>query len=214
MSQPEPPTRHPEATMTPAVLDQPAASASSASSAATTDILAPLRFFYGLGSESPRVTFLDPDEMPEPAHHLLVHQSDMTGRLRDYHHSEITLDVHAKSRIGNYLVRASVLKSKSEGMPVEFGAIGIHLDGFDDGARELILEGKVPLGGIITQRGIGHLSRPCGYFRIEIDHRLATLLGGWEGQTLYGRCNTLHHADGSALAEVVEVLPAERVGRE
>ena len=208
MSQPEPPTRTSEAAM-PAVLDHPAASAAS-----TTDILAPLRFFYGLGSESPRVTFLEADALPEPAHHLLVHQIDMTGRLRDYHHTEITLDVHAKSRIGNYLVRASVLKRKSDGVPVEFGAIGIHLDAFDDEARQIILDGKVPLGGIITQRGIGHTSRPCGFFRIEIDHRLATLLGGWEGQTLYGRCNTLHHADGSALAEVVEVLPAEKEGRE
>ncbi|MEZ0275652.1 MAG: hypothetical protein ACAH88_12170, partial [Roseimicrobium sp.] len=59
----------------PAVLDHPAASAAS-----TTDILAPLRFFYGLGSESPRVTFLEADALPEPAHHLLVHQIDMTGR--------------------------------------------------------------------------------------------------------------------------------------
>lgn len=200
----------------PAILDQisSAVMSASAASASATDILAPLRFFYGLGSESPRVTFLDAGDLPEPAHHLLVHQSDMTGRLRDYHHTEITLDVHAKSRIGNYLVRASVLKRKSDGVPVEFGAIGIHLQDFDEGARELILEGKIPLGGIITQRRIGHISRPCGFFRIEIDHRLATLLGGWEGQTLYGRCNTLHHADGSALAEVVEVLPAEKEGRE
>lgn len=189
----------------PAVLTPSPEAASSA-----TDILAPLRFFYGLGSESPRVTFQDAGTLPEPAHHLLVHQSDMTGRLGQHHDCEITLDVHAKSRIGNYLVRASVLKRRTDGEPVEFGAIGIHLDGFDDDARQMILEGKVPLGGILTQRSIGHLSRPCGYFRIEIDHRLASLLGGWEGQTLYGRCNVLLHADGSPLAEVVEVLPAEK----
>ncbi len=181
-----------------------------ASSASGTDILAPLRFFYGLGSESPRVTFLPPDDLPEPAHHLLVHQSDMTGRLREHHHSEITLDVHARSRIGNYLVRASVLKRASDLIPVEFGAIGIHLDGFDPEAREIILGGKVPLGGILTQRRISHLSRPCGFFRIEIDHRLATLLGGWEGQILHGRCNVLLHGNGTPLAEVVEVLPEER----
>lgn len=203
MSLQDPPPRHPEESMPPAVLDQPAATA-------TTDILAPLRFFYGLGSESPRVTFLDADALPEPAHHLLVHLSDMTGRLRDFHHSEISLDVHAKSRIGNYLVRASVLKRQSDDVPVEFGAIGIHLDGFDDDSRELILGGKVPLGGIITRNGVSHTSHPCGFFRIEIDHKLATLLGGWEGQTLFGRCNVLLHGDGSPLAEVVEVLPAEK----
>jgi hypothetical protein len=185
----------------------PATLAPPARTPAGTDVLAPLRFFYGLGSESPRVTFVQPEEMPETERNLLVHDLDMTGRLREFHHSVITLDVHAKSRIVNYLVRCSVLKRATDGAPVEFGAIGIHLDGFDDEARDLILGCHVPLGAILTSRNIPHTSHPSGYFRIEIDHRLATLLGGWEGQTLYGRCNELRHGNGSALAEVVEVLP-------
>lgn len=176
-------------------------------SPAHTDILAPLRFFYGLGSDSPKVTFLKAEQLPEVERSLLVHDRDMTGRLREFHGCDITLDVHAKSRVGNYLVRASVLKRSSDGAPVEFGAIGIHLNDFDEEAQQLILECHVPLGAILTQRGIAHTSHPSGYFRIEIDHRLATLLGGWEGQTLYGRCNELRHGSGAALAEVVEVLP-------
>jgi hypothetical protein len=174
---------------------------------ASTDIIAPLRFFYGLASESPKVTFLPAEELPRIERRLLVHDLDMTGRLREFHKCVITLDVHAKSRIGNYLVRASVLTRATDQAPVEFGAIGIHLDGFDDEARDLILGCHVPLGAILTGHNIPHTSHPSGYFRIEIDHRLATLLGGWEGQTLYGRCNELRHGDGSALAEVVEVLP-------
>lgn len=176
-------------------------------SAAQTDILAPLRFFYGLGSDSPKVTFLPPEELPETERKLLVHDLDMTGRLREHHNSVITLDVHAKSRIGNYLVRCSVLKRATDGMPVEFGAIGIHLNDFDGDTQDLILGCQIPLGAILTSRNIPHTSHPSGFFRIEIDHRLATLLGGWEGQTLYGRCNQLRHGGGAALAEVVEVLP-------
>lgn len=190
-----------------ATVASPSPSAPSATGAATTDILAPLRFFYGLGSESPRVTFLPADQLPDTERKLLVHDRDMTSRLREFHDSVITLDVHAKSRIGNYLVRCSVLKRVTDMAPVEFGAIGIHLNGFDDESRDLILGCHVPLGAILTQRNIPHTSHPSGFFRIEIDHRLATLLGGWEGQTLYGRCNELRHGDGSALAEVVEVLP-------
>jgi hypothetical protein len=172
-----------------------------------TDVLAPLRFFYGLASNDLHVTFVEPEEMPETDRWLLVHESDMTPRLAEHHGCEITLDVHGKSRIGNYLVRASVLRKATDSSPVEFGAIGIHLNGFDDEARQLILEGHVPLGGLLRRRAIPHTSHPRGFFRIVIDHRLANLLGGWEGQTLYGRCNELRHADGSALAEVVEVLP-------
>ncbi len=188
----------------PAILEAPAPLMQNE---ANTDILAPLRFFYGLASESPKVTFLPGAELPETERRLLVHEKDMTGRLREFHNCVITLDVQAKSRIGNYLVRASVLKRVTDGAPVEFGAIGIHLDGFDDETRDLVLGCHVPLGAILTQRHISHTSHPSGYFRIEIDNRLATLLGGWEGQTLYGRCNELRHGDGSVLAEVVEVLP-------
>ena len=175
--------------------------------AARTDVLAPLRFFYGLASQDLRVTFVKPEDMPADARWLLVHDSDMTPRLAEHHRCEIGLDVHAKSRIGHYLVRASVLRRDTDGAPVEFGAIGIHLGGFSEEAQRLVLEGHVPLGGILQQLQVPHTSHPSGYFRIVIDHRLASLLGGWEGQALYGRCNELRHANGEPLAEVVEVLP-------
>ncbi len=171
------------------------------------DILAPLRFFYGLSSNDLKVAFVQPDEMPATDRWLLVHESDMTSRLAEHHKSEIALDVHARSRLGNYLVRASVLKRQADAAPVEFGAIGIHLDGFSEEAQRLILEGKVPLGGVLQKLNVPHTSHPKGYFRIVIDHRLADLLGGWEGQALHGRCNELRHANGTPLAEVVEVLP-------
>ena len=66
--------------------------------AARTDVLAPLRFFYGLAHESPHVTFLDAAALPPAERWQLVHDYDMTGRLREHHGSEIVLDVHAKAR--------------------------------------------------------------------------------------------------------------------
>lgn len=174
-----------------------------------TDVLAPLRFFYGLASQDLRVTFVKPEELPEKARLLLVHDRDMTPRLAEHHRCEIGLDVHARSRVGNYLVRASVLRRKTDNVPVEFGAIGIHLGGFSEEAQQMIMQGHVPLGGILLRLKVPHISHPSGYFRIVIDHRLAGLLGGWEGQSLFGRCNELRHANGAALAEVVEVLPDE-----
>lgn len=172
------------------------------------DILAPLRFFYGLASQDLRVTFIEPDQIPPVECHLLVHESDMTPRLAAFYHTPIKLDVHARSLVGpSYLVRAVILRKSSDDTPVEFGAIGIHLDRFDGGVRDAILAGVIPLGGILHQRQIPHSSHPSGYFRIETDHRLASLLGGFDGQQCYGRCNTLRYPDGSPIAEVVEVLP-------
>lgn len=174
---------------------------------ARTDVLAPLRFFYGLSSRDLRVEFVDPASLPGAERWLLAHDTDMTPRLAEHHRSDIALEVHAKSRVGDYLVRTSVLRRVSDGAPVEFGAIGIHLGGLGGEACRLVLEGHVPLGGILQRLNVPHTSHPSGFFRIVIDHRLASLLGGWEGQTLHGRCNELRHAGGAALAEVVEVLP-------
>lgn len=171
------------------------------------DHLAPLIFFYGLGSARPHVTFIEPDDMPDEERHLLVHDTDMTPRLREHHDSDIDLDVHAKGKIGDYYVRASVLRRSSDAKAVEFGAIGIHLELLPEMARKLVIEGRRPFGGILEEQAVPHSSHPRGYFRIVIDHRLAELLNANEGETLYGRCNELRHGSGRILADVVEVLP-------
>ncbi len=171
------------------------------------DILAPLIFFYGIGSVRPRVTFVAPEELAEQERGLLVHEHDMTSRLREFHGCDIDLDVAARARIGNYLVRASILHRHSDGKPVEFGAIGIHLDFLPEEAQKLVLEGHVPFGAILERFQVPHSSHPRGYFRISVDQRLADLLGATSGQRLFGRCNELRHGSGRVLADVVEVLP-------
>jgi hypothetical protein len=171
------------------------------------DILAPLIFFYGIGSTRPRVTFVEPDALADQERHLLVHDRDMTPHLREFHASEIDLDVAARARIGNYLVRASVLHRRSDGKPIEFGAIGIHLDLLPEEAQQIVLEGLVPFGAILEKYQVPHSSHPRGYFRIAVDARLAELLGATSGQILFGRCNELRHGSGRVLADVVEVLP-------
>lgn len=171
------------------------------------DHLAPLVFFYGIGSARPRVTFIPAEDLPSHERWLLDHDIDMTPRLREGHSSEIDLDVHAKARIGDYLVRASVLNRRSDGRPVEFGAIGIHLDLLPEEARALVIEGRVPFGAILEQHAVPHSSHPRGFFRISVDARLAELLGATSGQILFGRCNELRHGSGRVLADVVEVLP-------
>ena len=171
------------------------------------DHLAPLVFFYGLGSARPRVTFIPAEQLPADERWLLAHDGDMTSRLAEFHKSEIDLDVHAKQKVGEYLVRASVLNRRSDGIPVEFGAIGIHVDVLPENAQKLVIEGHVPLGGILERECVPFTSHPSGFFRISVDSRLAELLGATAGQVLYGRCNELRHDDGRVLADVVEVLP-------
>jgi hypothetical protein len=171
------------------------------------DILAPLRFFYGLASRELPVTFLDPEALPEREGQLLVHDQDMTSRLARFHGSALTLDAQASTRMGDYLVRCSVLRRQDTNAPVEFGAIGIDMGCFAAEPKQRILEARIPLGGVLQQYSIPFTSHPRGYFAIVIDHRLEELLQGESGQVLYGRCNELRQPDGRVIAEVAEILP-------
>ncbi|MGK0187081.1 MAG: chorismate-pyruvate lyase [Verrucomicrobiales bacterium] len=171
------------------------------------DLLMPIQFFYLRDNRLvPPVEFIEGGEMPEPYAKLLVHQSDMTPRLGAFHKSEIGLDVldHEESR--EYLMRAVVLRD-SEGKPVEFGAIGIRLEVFNESLRKQIVNAEGPLGGLLAQHDFPHSSSPKAYFSVIADQYIADQLACQLGTVLYGRCNALLGNDGITFADIVEILP-------
>lgn len=186
--------------------------ATSPSSAQQLDLLMPLAFFYGrLELDLPPLEFLEESAIPEPQQHLLVHQSDMTPRLHQHHVHAPALTVVTVERTDDYLIREVVLTC--EGDPVEYGAIGIHLEGFPSHVQQMIREGSSPLGSILESEGIPHLSAPRGYFALAADEHMARLLDTVPGTRLYGRSNVLSHSDGTAFADIVEVLPPGKDGK-
>ncbi len=173
------------------------------------DLLMPLHFFLG-GASGFDVSFIPGAEMPEPFRCLLVHDSDMTSTLSEFHRAEIGLTVRRQEVSADFIMRAVVLDKEGSGgarEPVEFGAIGIRLEPFSEPVREMIRAGERPLGWILKEKGIPHGSHPRGYFRIRVDEHLAELLGAPEGSRLYGRSNVLRDAEGIDFADIVEILP-------
>ncbi len=172
------------------------------------DLFMPLEFFYASRAEPmPCPRLIPGSDMPAPYQHLLVHESDMTPRLRDFHGSPIGLRVVERQLSEDYVMRLVVLDRQTDQRPVEIGAIGIQLEGFPAAARADILAGQIPLGGLLEAHGIQHESAPKAYFTIPADAFLADLLGATVGAQLYGRCNALSHHDGLVFADIVEILP-------
>ncbi len=103
------------------------------------DLLMPLLYFYNQDElPLPPVEFHDGAELPQPQRSLLVHKSDMTPTLRKHHASDITLEVVQAEMSDDYVMRQVVLHRASDGAPVEYGAIGIQLEGFPDKVKRLI----------------------------------------------------------------------------
>ncbi|MFT4638473.1 MAG: chorismate-pyruvate lyase [Verrucomicrobiales bacterium] len=170
--------------------------------------LAPLTSFYNkAGGEFPEVAFIHGEAMPEPYKHLLVHHSDMTPRLQDFHRTPLALEVMALEIEEPVLTREVILRRGGDQRPVEFGAIQIHLNLLPPNVAQPVREAKRPLGGILGEEKFEHLSAPRGYFRTRADALMGKLLGATFGETLYGRCNVLALMNGKVFAEIVEILP-------
>ncbi len=168
----------------------------------------PLDEFYARsGQPLPPLQQIDGEEVPEPYKTLLVHQSDMTSTLENFHRQSIHLRVLGRKRCGDEYFREVVLHLDDTEKPVEFGAIKIHLDRFPAPARQLILDERWPLGHILKDCAVAYTSRPKAFLRLASDKLINSVLGLTGAHVLFGRRNTLSDAAGQSLAEIVEILP-------
>lgn len=171
-------------------------------------LLYPLDDFYARGGLIvPRVTEVEPDDVPEPYRALLVHDHDMTPTLERFHGERIHLKVIGRQLNGEALSRLVVLTLDQSLRPVEFGAIVIHLQHFPPEARQAILECRTPLGTILADYHVEHQSRPRGFIRVTSDPLIKGAMELTGSQPLYGRRNVLSGPGGAVLADVVEILP-------
>jgi len=175
------------------------------------EMLQPLDEFYlEAGQPMPEIASISGEEVPQPYRALLVHEGDMTPTLEKFHGARIFLKVLNHKRSGSALLREVVLLCEGTSRPVEFGAIRINLKLFPKDAQNEILEGRLPLGGILAKHAIQHSSRPMGYLRVESDDVIGPALGLHGSTVLFGRRNTLLDSKKRPLAEIVEILPPEK----
>lgn len=172
------------------------------------DLLYPLSEFFNPGESAPLAELESGGgRMPEPFRSLLVHDTDMTSTLEDYHGEKLELRLVDKMHHGTDLFRQVVLMGKSSGRPREFGAIRIDLSHFEPEARQRILEERQPLGSVLAEFEVIYSSHPRLFFHVTADARMQEIFCLEGARLLYGRQNILATPDGAPLAEVVEILP-------
>ena len=159
------------------------------------------------GEAAPVIDRVEPGEVPEPYHSLLVHQTDMTSTLEKFHGEALHIEVLARDVRKNEYCREVALVLDRTKKRVEFGAIKIMLDLFPAEARQEILRAQQPLGRILNLFNIPFASRPGAFLRLESDKFIDTALQLRGPQLLYGRRNSLLDSRERPLAEIVEILP-------
>lgn len=176
------------------------------------EVLAPLADYYAaIDKPLPQVGLVTPAQIPTDLRRLLVHTRDMTPTLEAFHGQTLMLRVLRKAMNGRVLERAVVLCPATTVPAVAFGAIQINLNVFGLAPRQAILASHVPLGAILRDHMIDHVSHPSGYFTVESDDVINDALGLDACHVLYGRHNQLSGEDGQPLAQVVEILPPSKL---
>jgi len=159
------------------------------------------------GETAPAIDRVEPAEVPEPYHSLLVHKTDMTSTLEKFHGETLHVEVLTRDVRENEYCREVVLVLDGTQKRVEFGAIKIMLDLFPAEARQEILRAQQPLGRILNTFNIQFSSRPGTFLRLTSDKFIDTALQLQWPQLLYGRRNSLVDSRERPLAEIVEILP-------
>ncbi len=164
-------------------------------------------FYRERGEVLPAIGRVESQEIPEPYKSLLVHNGDMTSRLQAFYGDTIHIQLLARHTHDNEYFREVVLLLNGVKKPVEFGAIKIILDLFPTEAQKEILKEHRPLGQILKDFNIPHLSRPKSYLAVTSDRFINGALKLDGTRSLYGRRNTLVDPWDRPLAEIVEILP-------
>jgi hypothetical protein len=176
--------------------------------AAAVPFVHPLDDFYARAAlRLPKIERIPAEEVPEPYHSLLVHESDMTPTLEKYHGAPIHLRILGRDQRGDFYFREVVLELDESNQPVEFGAIKISLALFPPRARQTILGEHLPLGTILKMCDVGHTTVAKAFFRLETDEFITRALHLREPAVLYGRRANILDPQKRPLSEIVEVLP-------
>lgn len=171
------------------------------------ELLHPLTHFRrNGGSPLPSYEIIEAGDVPEPYRRLLVHDGDMTSRLEAFHRGPIVLDVLHREQTKDAYRREVLLRGEESRLPVEYGAIEIHLSSFARPLREKIIEAHTPLGGLLNQFGVQYRSQPRAFLKFAPDAEMDALFDMTGAHPLYGRANLLVGEGDRTLAQIVEVL--------
>lgn len=150
---------------------------------------------------------VEPSDLGQPCRNLLCHDHDMTSTLTAFHGGEVTLEIFNEEKAGAGYLREVLLKVNDQ--PVEYGVIRIFLEHFPDDLRDLIRDGRRPLGALLNESGLSYHSRPRGFLRIKREDFQPDFFPPGDSKFLFGRYNELLDQHDEVLARIIEILPTE-----
>jgi uncharacterized protein (DUF433 family) len=146
--------------------------------------------------------------VPEPYHHLLVHEHHMTVTVEAHHGSLVDVRILETKQDETSYARKILLVLRNTGEIVQFGIMRVRLEFCSPHVREAIVAGKIPLGRILINNGVLRRIEPTAFLRIVPGPNLMSWFGLSQPSPTFGRLAYIH-CDGQPAIELLEIVAPE-----
>ena len=150
-------------------------------------------------------SIVQPENIPHPEDHLLVHHDHMTIVLREHHGSEVAVHVLEEKRQGDCYTRKVKLTPAGGDRVVEWGIARIDFRFMPQEVQREILARRSPLGAILTAHDVHRRIKPRYFLRFPEGSAVLKLFGAEYDRPVYGRLGTIY-CDGEPCIEVLEIV--------
>lgn len=161
--------------------------------------------FYATPEDLGKFDPVEAAQTPADYAALLDHHSHMTVTLERHHRSTVALHVLAKRVDAECYSRKILLTRESDGRPVLFGIVRLHLSFLPDNVADEIRNEKTPLGRILITWDVLREVQRLQLLRITPGQELQASLGLVDDQPIYGR-TALIFCNGEPAIELLEIV--------
>lgn len=146
-----------------------------------------------------------PEQMPQPARQLLVHQSHMVRTLNQFYGRPVDVHVLERHRDGNLYSRKIFLTLQETSHVVEYGLVRMDLRPMPKKVVESIVAEHAPLGSILIAHNVLRRIQPKWYLRFGVGNPILNWYGCQTSGPLFGRLGTIY-CNGEPTIEVLEIV--------
>lgn len=164
--------------------------------------------FFG-EARLPHCTEVAAQKIPDPYRYLLVHEAHMTVTLENHHGGPVSVHPYQIHGQGNLYGRKLDLRLVESGKVVMTGAMLFNFSFCSPQVRDLIVEGKTPLGRILIEHNILRRVSVDSFLKLDASDPLVSRFEMDVPQDAYGRIATIFCDEQPAVDLLEIVRPAE-----
>ncbi len=145
-------------------------------------------------------------DLPQPYRGLLDHRSHMTSMLERFHDHRVYLRVLDEDLQQDRYGRKILLGLDGTDDYVQFAVMRVEAHQCAAGLWNAILEGRLPMGRILTENNVTRRVRPEYFLKVTPGPELMSYFKLSQPVTIYGRLATIYWDD-EPTVRVLEVIP-------